>query len=150
MTTDTSEPQAPGIPDVKAQARRLRSDLADRGIAISHSRALEIIARQHGFRDWNTLAAKLKAAAPTPRLPTVGEKVRGRYLGQPFTGRFHALTASSCGRMRVTIHFDAPVDVVRFASFSSFRSRVSAVIDATGRALARTSDGEPHLVLDRA
>jgi catechol 2,3-dioxygenase-like lactoylglutathione lyase family enzyme len=42
----------------KQMARRLRADLADRGVTISHSEALELVAHQHGARDWNTLAAR--------------------------------------------------------------------------------------------
>jgi catechol 2,3-dioxygenase-like lactoylglutathione lyase family enzyme len=41
----------------KQMARRLRADLADRDISIGHSEALELVAHQHGARDWNTLAA---------------------------------------------------------------------------------------------
>lgn len=46
-------------PDPKAMARRLRAALAERDIALSHSETLEIVARQFGTRDWNTLAAGL-------------------------------------------------------------------------------------------
>lgn len=49
-------------PDPKALARSLRSALAGRDIAVSHSEALELVARQLGARDWNTLAA----APPSP------------------------------------------------------------------------------------
>src|SRR5215203_3431912 len=50
-------------PDPKAMARHLRTALADRGVAVSHSEALELVARQLGARDWNTLAAT-PAATP--------------------------------------------------------------------------------------
>jgi len=43
--------------DPKGMARRLGGALADRDIAVSHSEALELVARQLGARDWNTLAA---------------------------------------------------------------------------------------------
>jgi catechol 2,3-dioxygenase-like lactoylglutathione lyase family enzyme len=42
----------------KSMARRLRADLAERGVAVSHSEALELVAHQYGARDWNTLAAR--------------------------------------------------------------------------------------------
>jgi hypothetical protein len=42
----------------KQMARRLRADLAARDVTISHGEALEIVAHQHGTRDWNTLAAQ--------------------------------------------------------------------------------------------
>lgn len=128
----------------KAQARRLRDDLASRGTTVSHSAALELVARQHGARDWNTLRAR--ATAPTPL--ALGDRVSGHYLSQPFAGVVHGLermARSTC--LRVTLHFDEPVDVVRFDSFSSFRQRVSAVIGADGRSLSKTSDGVPQLVV---
>ena len=49
---------------LKAQAKRLRSDLNARGQTISHAEALETIAHQWGMRDWNTIAAKAANAHP--------------------------------------------------------------------------------------
>lgn len=43
--------------DPKTMARRLRAELAATGTEIGHSRALELVARLHGHRDWNTMAA---------------------------------------------------------------------------------------------
>jgi hypothetical protein len=48
-------------PDPKGMARHLRSALADRNITVSHSEALELVARELGMRDWNTLAAARSA-----------------------------------------------------------------------------------------
>jgi hypothetical protein len=42
-------------------AKSLRDALADRHVSLSHSACLEIVARQFGFADWNTLSAKLPA-----------------------------------------------------------------------------------------
>ena len=59
----------PAIDELKAQAKRLRQAMNDRGTALTHSAALEMIARQHGARAWTTraaLAAKANAAAKTP------------------------------------------------------------------------------------
>jgi len=41
----------------KQMARRLRADLAARDVTLSHGEALELVAHQHGARDWNTLSA---------------------------------------------------------------------------------------------
>ena len=38
----------------KLQAKHLRTYLSEQGIDINHSRALEAVARSHGFKDWNT------------------------------------------------------------------------------------------------
>lgn len=48
----------------KTAARALRRTLADTDVTISHSRALEIVAAQLGFADWNTAAARLPAGPP--------------------------------------------------------------------------------------
>jgi hypothetical protein len=47
--------------DAKAMARLLRAAMAERNISLRHSECLEIVARQFGFADWNTLSAKLPA-----------------------------------------------------------------------------------------
>lgn len=44
--------------DTKAMAKSLRDSLAAKGVLLSHSECLEIVARQFGFADWNTLSAK--------------------------------------------------------------------------------------------
>jgi catechol 2,3-dioxygenase-like lactoylglutathione lyase family enzyme len=54
----------------KQMARRLRADLTERGVALTHSEALEIVAHQHGARDWNTLAARPAVAAATSSGPS--------------------------------------------------------------------------------
>lgn len=42
-------------------AKALRDAIAARHIEISHSAALEIVARQFGYENWNILAAKIEA-----------------------------------------------------------------------------------------
>jgi uncharacterized glyoxalase superfamily protein PhnB len=59
-------------PDPKAMARHLRQALADRGVTVSHSEALELVARQLGARDWNTLVA---ASSATTAATTDGHVV---------------------------------------------------------------------------
>jgi hypothetical protein len=44
--------------DAKLMAKSLRDSLAARGASLSHSECLEIVAKQFGFADWNTLSAK--------------------------------------------------------------------------------------------
>ncbi|MEF2553912.1 glyoxalase superfamily protein [Aurantimonas sp. A2-1-M11] len=133
--------------DYKAQARRLRAGLADGGHELTHSASLELVARQHGFRDWNTLSAQAARSRSVAEL-TIGSPVAGRYLGHDFTGELIALHAlSRSGRYRATIHFDAPVDVVAFDSFSAFRRRVTVTIDGAGATAEKTSDGRPHMQL---
>lgn len=47
--------------DPKAMAKSLRGCLAAKSVLLSHSECLEIVAKQLGFADWNTLSAKLDA-----------------------------------------------------------------------------------------
>jgi hypothetical protein len=52
-------------PDAKAMAKSLRTCLAAQKVVLSHGQCLEIVAKQFGFADWNTLAARmLPATAP--------------------------------------------------------------------------------------
>lgn len=50
--------------DSKAMAKVLRQSLAMRGLNLSHSECLEIVAHQFGLADWNTLSAIILAATP--------------------------------------------------------------------------------------
>jgi hypothetical protein len=134
------------VTDYKAQAKRLRAKLRESGTEVSHSEALEMIAGQHGARDWNTLSAR--ALRNEPPVLAVGDRASGRYLNQPFVGRILGLTQVNGDQTRIMLHFDEAVDVVTFDSFSSFRQRVTAVIGKDGRTTRKTSDGVPHLVLD--
>lgn len=47
--------------DAKAMAKTLRQALADREASFSHSDCLELVAKQLGLPDWNTLAARIAA-----------------------------------------------------------------------------------------
>lgn len=143
----TQNPPA-DLASLKGQAKRLRQALAGDGRTISHSQALEMLAHQHGFRDWNGLHAAVGNRPPITRVQP-GDRVSGTYLGQAFEGEILGLTKlADGGAYRIVLHFDQPVDVVRFDSFSAFRQRVSSVVSLDGISPARTSDGNPHLRLD--
>lgn len=138
----------PSLDALKDQARRLRAGLSLAGQEITHSKSLELLATQYGFRDWNTLHAKVGNRPPLDPW-MLGAKVRGHYLGQPFEARIlgvQAVTAQP-GRYRLTLDLDEPVDVVTFDSFSAFRKRVHCTIDETGRTIEKTSNGRPHVEL---
>ncbi|MGX6646669.1 glyoxalase superfamily protein [Maricaulaceae bacterium MS644] len=131
---------------LKEQAKRLRAALADDGDFVSHSESLELIARQHGYRDWNTLHASAGNRAPEPF--ALGATIRGRYLGQSFTAEIRAVRKLADGaRYELTLDLEEAVDVVTFDSFSNFRKRVSGLVNAQGLSDARTSDGRPHFEL---
>ena len=142
----TLEPRYPPIDVLKSEAKALRHSLAKDGTEVTHSRSLEMLAHWYGARDWNTLSGL--ARQQRPAIPQVGARTSGRYLGQSFQGEVIGFQKLAQDRARVTIRFDEPVDVVRFDSFSSFRSRVSAVVGPDGRSLAKTGDGQPQMQLD--
>lgn len=142
------ETRLPTLEDLKDQARRLRDALARQGTTINHSRSLELIASQYGFRDWNTLHAKI-GNQPPKRLLSLGDRATGRYLGARFAGKVIAIQrlTNAPGMTRVTFDFDAPVNVSRFESFAVMRKRVVCTLDEEGRTAEKTSDGVPHMVL---
>lgn len=141
-------PKLPSLDVLKDQAKRLRDTLGRQGTTINHSKALELIAAQHGFRDWNTLMGVI-GNRPAARSYNIGDQVIGHYLGQMFTGTIIAVQAltNAHGRYRVTFDFDEPVDVITFESWSAFRKRVTCTLDEEGRTVEKTSNGRPHMVL---
>ena len=104
--------------------------------------------RNSGYRDWNTASARLSNMPEV--VLQVGDQVSGRYLKQGFDGRVLAVREMAGGSaFEVTLEFDEPVDVVEFESFSAFRKRVTATISSAGVSFTKTSDGVPHLVVER-
>ena len=70
--------------DAKAMARTLREALAAKGVTISNSEALELVARMLGERDWNTLAAAIEASR---RREDAWTRLEGAYARkEPVTG----------------------------------------------------------------
>jgi glyoxalase superfamily protein/ClpA/ClpB-like protein len=53
--------------DAKAMAHTLRAALAAKGLKITVSQSLELIAKAFGVADWNTLAAAIRHEAPVTR-----------------------------------------------------------------------------------
>lgn len=138
----------PSLDTVKAQAKALRQALQAEGTTVSHARALEFVARQHGARDWNTLHARLSHHNASPEL-ALGLRVTGRYLGQAYSGEIVALSGPA-GHRQVEIALDQPIDTVRFDSFSNWRHRIRGTLGQDGRSSRRTSDGKPHLTVENA
>ena len=136
----------PSVETLKQQARRLRAALRDVAGEVSHGQSLELVARQHGFRNWNALRARADQQRRAP--VAVGERVKGRYLGKPFTGGVVGVRLLPQGWSQVSIELDAPVDAANFEGFSAFRRRITATLMQSGRTVQKTSDGAPHLALD--
>lgn len=138
-------PRAPTRAKAKEQAKRLRADLARQGDDITHGQALETVAHQNGFRDWNAFHAALEDGAPENWTP--GGRVAGHYLSQPFQATVITSKQERPGWFRLALELDEAVDVVVFESFSNFRKRIHVVVGPDGYTFERTSDGTPHAVL---
>jgi len=134
------------LQSLKNQAKSLRQSLAATGQTISHAQSLEMLAKQLGHRDWNTLHASIGNASPVPF--QVGQIVSGHYLGHAFSGKIKQVNAlQGDTHFRLTLRFDAPIDVIPFAGMSNFRQQVNVTVNRDGVTQEKTSDGTPHLVL---
>src|SRR5690242_2684299 len=138
----------PSIQTLKTEAKTLRDERALSPNPLSHGAALEEVARRHGYRDWNTASAALPERVAVP--VQIGQRVKGTYLSRPFTGMVIAMRLlPDMAHFEVTVKFDKPVNVSKFASMVHERQRVTATIDLHGISPARTSDGEPHMRITR-
>ncbi|MCI5110368.1 MAG: glyoxalase superfamily protein [Marivita sp.] len=133
------------VDDAKAQAKALRQALQTARTSVSHAQALELVAKQHGARDWNTLHARLSQRNAPPEL-ALGDLVSGKYLGQAFSGQIIALSGPSHLR-QIEIKLDKPIDTVTFDSFSNWRHRIRGTLGENGESHRKTSDGNPQLVV---
>lgn len=70
--------------DPRSMAARLRARLATQGTEISHGQALELVAAQLGYRDWNTCAAATPLAPVPVTIPILrtfpGPEARRFYI----------------------------------------------------------------------
>lgn len=136
----------PSAASLKSEARLLRQDRATAGAPITQGAALEEVARKHGYRDWNTAVAALPERFVTP--VQVGQRVTGTYMGKPFIGLVIGMQLTP-PHFQVTVKFDHPVNVSKFASMVHNRQRVTTTIDVRGVSLSHTSDREPHMRIQR-
>jgi hypothetical protein len=87
--------------NAKTMAKSLRDSLVDRNVSLSHSTCLEIVARQFGFDDWNTLCAKLPAQGGL-KIPLGEVETHPEMDGTPQMTRTAVpwSTCSFCGKSR--------------------------------------------------
>jgi hypothetical protein len=136
----------PSAQTLKSEAKNLRESRAKTGEQLSHSAALEEVARAHGYRDWNTARAALPDRVPVPF--QVGMRVKGFYLEQPFKGLLIGVQLSSnMQAYTVTVMFDEPVNVTPNFMFAAHRQRVTATVDIRGISPALRGNGEPQMRL---
>lgn len=143
------------IPDPKTMARTLRAALAERDLAISHSTALELVARQFGYNDWNVLAARDRSHAETRTAPRDAASTRAGVVpdGWHASGRADLFTyavhpdAGPGGTAALSIESRAPGEPAPIAGpgeFLTMMQRISAAPYRGGvvsfRALLRCDD----------
>ncbi len=138
--------QLPTATSAKDQARHLRQEMAAHGTEIRHAQSLELIAHQHGFRDWNAMITAIGNERPDGWRP--GDRVKGTYLSQPFTASVIDVAMTRPEWFRLGLDLDQAIDVVTFASFTNLRKRIRGVVGPKGHSAERTSDGQPHLQID--
>lgn len=141
-----SLPTLPTLIEAKTQAKQLRAALSAQGTNVGHATALEQVAQRYGYRDWNSLHAAIKDRPPTAW--TIGARVTGRYLSQPFEATVVSVHMTRPGWFRIALDLDQPVDVVTFDSFSNLRKRVQGTVGPKGTSAEKTSDGVPHVQID--
>lgn len=136
----------PTLVDAKKLAKALRKRLADEGVFLGHSQALERVAQDHGYNDWNAFHAAIEARQSEAW--SVGARVTGRYLSQPFAAKILSSEQLRPGWFRLVLDLDEAVDVVRFESFSNLRKQIRIEVGPAGHSKERTSDGRLHVELD--
>ena len=138
----------PSAQTLKSEARNLREERTRAGQAMTHSEALEAVARTHGYRDWNTARAALPDRVAVPF--QVGMRVKGFYLEQPFKGMLIGVQlAHNMQAYTVTIQFDEPVNVTPNFMFAAYRHRVVSTVDMHGVSPALRGNGQPQMRLMR-
>lgn len=133
---------------LKSEAKALRDERARAGETLSHGAALEVVARSHGYRDWNTARASVPDRVVVPW--QVGQRVSGLYLEQPFKGMLIGVQLlGDMAHYTVTIQFDEPVNVTPTFMFAALRHRVVSTIDIHGVSGALRGNGHPQMVMRR-
>ena len=117
--------------DSKLMAKSLRAALAERGIDITHSDSLEIVARQFGVENWNILSARIEAASPM-KLPP------GWHAHHSAAYPLHELGSDPRESGAVTIVARASDDVVG-QNFATLMQSISAE-DYRGQTLKLTAE----------
>lgn len=134
----------PSAQTLKSEAKELRETRAKAGQVITHSQALEEVAQNHGYRDWNTARAALPDRVAVPF--QVGMRVKGFYLEQPFTGLLIGVQlAHNMQAYTLTIQFDEPVNVTPDFMFAALRHRVVSTVDIHGISPALRGNGQPQM-----
>jgi hypothetical protein len=84
--------------DAKAMAQSLRAELAARGLKITISGSLQLIAKAFGAADWNTLSAAIKAAGSEPRKAPAPAGAGPAMFSEGLAAALHRATEAAAAR----------------------------------------------------
>lgn len=138
----------------KHQARRLRQALGEEGINISHGKALDLVARQSGTRDWNTLAATgVKVEKEQVEEHTapyrVSQRVSGMFHSTAFEARIIGVEETIKPDLwRITLQFDPAINVAVSPNLSMLRRRFTVVVGADGKSRRLTGSESGNIALN--
>jgi hypothetical protein len=90
--------------DAKAMAKSLRDCLAARSVRLSHAECLEIVAKQAGCADWNTLCAMLDVASRRPMPATAEPEQVSCSFCKKSQHEVRSLIEGGCSRDRIGTH----------------------------------------------
>ena len=102
--------------DAKARAKKVRTILNNLGHDISHATALEVIARQADFKDWNTYAAALEKSLILLPIPE-GWESGGDLPDQYDIGIYQAITYKGIHPAVIRYKQSSPKEAKGYANF---------------------------------
>ena len=137
----TQQTLSPVLGAIKLTAKdRLQHGLASTRGRGAYAQLLETAAQRLGFRDWNTLNAAANASLRMADMRP-GMAVRGAYMGHGFKARIRDIKLQDDGDYEICVDLDEAIDVVVFDGFSSWRKRITTVVDVHGVSRERLSNG---------
>jgi hypothetical protein len=114
--------------DAKAMARTLRQALAAKGLKISIAESLELVARQLGFADWNTLAAAIRRAPRgTPEPPPAESAPSAGAAPTPLA--VHTRPAHFSERLEATLHRTVALARQREHTYATLEHLLLSMLD---------------------
>jgi hypothetical protein len=139
------------LASAKAQARVLKTFLAERGIELSHGLALEGAARLSGHKNWATLVA---AAAKEPSSPQASQaSISAKFNDGPTRERVRAAVADALGNALDCVRSpvvedwgDAAMSQEDFVPVASSDARVARIARAAIEAFAGDTLSEAEAV----
>jgi Glyoxalase superfamily protein/Clp amino terminal domain, pathogenicity island component len=142
--------------DAKAMARTLRAALATKGLKITISESLELIAQAFGVADWNTLAAAIRAetaapraSAPPPPPPTAEGDAAPRFSAELQSTLHRALANANWRKHEYATLEHLLLALIDDADAAAMMKACDVDLGALRGALARYIDNElKELVID--